>query len=75
MGIAQAQEISEGRVDNLPNGRLQFWQFFAFRLYEKEQCRAYILEKFESGRVIKGVKLYLTSQEAQDALKQNWLKS
>ena len=31
MEMMQAKEIEEGRGDNLPGGRLQFWQFFHYK--------------------------------------------
>ena len=92
MGIAQAVEIEEGRGDKLPNGRLQFWQLFFFkteyhyRIWEKEEFEAVILDRLVSGGtkkhslaalnwVIKGVKLWLSSQEARDHFMKNRLVS
>ena len=60
MGILQAKEIEEGRGENLPAGRLQYWQFFYFktkyhyRLLEKEAFEAAVLDKLGSG----GVKMH-----------------
>ena len=92
MGIAQAVEIQEGRGDKLPDGRLQFWQLFNYkteyhyRIWEKEEFEAVILDRLLSGGtkkhslaalnwVIKGIKLWLSSQEARDHFMKNRLVS
>ena len=55
MGIAQSVEIEEGRGDRLPKGRLQFWQLFSYkteyhyRIWEKEEFEAVILDRLVSG--------------------------
>ena len=87
-----AVENQEGTGDKLPDGRLQFWQLFNYkteyhyRIWEKEEFEAVILDRLLSGGtkkhslaalnwVIKGVKLWLSSQEARDHFMKNRLVS
>ena len=54
MGLVQDREIKQGRRDQLPLGRLQFWQFFDFKsayqlnLLEKEDFESTVLDKVAS---------------------------
>ena len=87
MGILQAKEIEEGRGENLPVGRLQFFHIktkYHYRLLEKEAFESAVLDKLRSGGVkmhclaacnwlVRSVKLYLTTPEAGDPGLPGWV--
>ena len=89
MGLVQKREIKQGRGDQLPNGRLQFWQFFDFKtayhfnLLEKEDLESSVLDKCDtfgikrhclsSYKMLLSIKLFLDSPEARDHFKKNRL--